>query len=76
MRRAALRGRGRRAGIRLPVAARGGGPNRIFERDMRASTVRVADVDLVEALGVELIAHFTIDARRVRPERATEAVRC
>jgi multiple sugar transport system ATP-binding protein len=33
----------------------------------------VADVDLVEALGAELMVHFTIDARRVRPEGATDA---
>ena len=33
----------------------------------------VADVDLVEALGAELIVHFTIDARGVRPEGATDA---
>jgi len=33
----------------------------------------VADVDLVEALGSELVVHFTIDARRVRPEGATDA---
>jgi multiple sugar transport system ATP-binding protein len=29
------------------------------------------DVDLVEALGSELVVHFTIDARRVRAEGAT-----
>ncbi len=31
----------------------------------------VGDVDLVEALGSELMVHFTIDARRVRAEGAT-----
>jgi len=31
------------------------------------------DVDLVEALGSELVVHFTIDARRVRAEGATAA---
>jgi multiple sugar transport system ATP-binding protein len=31
----------------------------------------VGNVDLVEALGSELIVHFTIDARRVRAEGAT-----
>ena len=33
----------------------------------------VGNVDLVEALGSELIVHFTIDARRVRAEGATTA---
>ena len=33
----------------------------------------VGDVDLVEALGSELMVHFTIDARRVRAEGATTA---
>ncbi len=41
--------------------------------DGRAGPTLVADVDLVEALGAELIVHFTIDARRVRPEGATDA---
>jgi multiple sugar transport system ATP-binding protein len=41
--------------------------------DGRTGPVLVADVDLVEALGAELIVHFTIDARRVRPEGATDA---
>jgi ABC-type sugar transport system ATPase subunit len=31
------------------------------------------NVDLVEALGSELVVHFTIDARRVRAEGATAA---
>jgi multiple sugar transport system ATP-binding protein len=39
----------------------------------RAGPTLVADVDLVEALGAELMVHFTIDARRVRPEGATDA---
>jgi len=30
-------------------------------------------VDLVEALGSELMVHFTVDARRVRAEGATSA---
>jgi multiple sugar transport system ATP-binding protein len=38
-----------------------------------AAPVLVADVNLVEALGAELMVHFTIDARRVRPEGATDA---
>jgi multiple sugar transport system ATP-binding protein len=33
----------------------------------------VGNVDLVEALGSELMVHFTIDARRVRAEGATSA---
>jgi multiple sugar transport system ATP-binding protein len=41
--------------------------------DGRAGPALVADVDLVEALGAELIVHFTIDARRVRPEGAADA---
>jgi multiple sugar transport system ATP-binding protein len=32
----------------------------------------VGDVDLVEALGSELVVHFTIDAHRVRAEGATD----
>jgi multiple sugar transport system ATP-binding protein len=62
---AAYAGRGVVLGLRpehLPVAA--GGP---------AGPTLVADADLVEALGAELIVHFTIDARRVRPEGATDA---
>ena len=31
------------------------------------------DVDLVEALGSELVVHFTTDARRIRAEGATDA---
>ena len=31
------------------------------------------DVDLVEALGSELVVHFTIDARRIRAEGATDS---
>ncbi len=31
----------------------------------------VGDVDLIEALGSELVIHFTVDARRVRAEEAT-----
>ena len=35
--------------------------------------VLAGDVDLVEALGAELMVHFTIDARRVLPEGATDS---
>jgi len=62
---AAFAGRNIVLGLRpehLPVAG-----------DGRAGPARVADVDLVEALGAELIVHFTIDARRVRPEGAADA---
>jgi multiple sugar transport system ATP-binding protein len=31
----------------------------------------IGNVDLVEALGSELVVHFTIDAKRVQPEGAT-----
>ncbi len=44
----------------LPAADGGDGP--ILE----------AEVDLVEALGSELLVHFSIDARKVLPEGATE----
>jgi multiple sugar transport system ATP-binding protein len=43
----------------LPAAGNGAGPS------------LTGDVDLVEALGSELVVHFTIDARRVRAEGAT-----
>jgi multiple sugar transport system ATP-binding protein len=50
----------------LPAAGNGAGP------------ALTGDVDLVEALGSELVVHFTIDARRIRAEGAsnedTEAV--
>jgi multiple sugar transport system ATP-binding protein len=38
-----------------------------------AGPVLVGEVDLVEALGSELMVHFTIDARRVRAEGTTSA---
>jgi len=38
----------------------------------RAGPTLVGDVDLVEALGSELVVHFTIDARRVRAEGAAD----
>jgi len=38
----------------------------------RAGPALVGDVDLVEALGSELVVHFTIDARRVRAEGAAD----
>jgi multiple sugar transport system ATP-binding protein len=44
----------------LPAASNGTGPS------------LTGDVDLVEALGSELIVHFTIDARRVRAEGASD----
>jgi multiple sugar transport system ATP-binding protein len=38
-----------------------------------AGPVLVGDVDLVEALGSELMVHFTVDARRVRAEGTASA---
>ena len=38
-----------------------------------AGPVLAGDVDLVEALGSELMVHFTVDARRVRAEGAASA---
>ena len=38
-----------------------------------AGPVVIGDVDLVEALGSELMVHFTIDARRVRAEGTASA---
>jgi multiple sugar transport system ATP-binding protein len=43
----------------MPAAGNGTGPT------------LTGDVDLVEALGSELVVHFTIDARRIRAEGAT-----
>jgi multiple sugar transport system ATP-binding protein len=48
-------------------------PEHLPASNGQAGPSLVADVDLVEALGSELIVHFTIDARRVRPEGATDA---
>jgi multiple sugar transport system ATP-binding protein len=42
-------------------------------RDGWAGPTLVGDVDLVEALGSELVVHFTIDARRVTAEGVTSA---
>ena len=38
-----------------------------------AGPVLAGDVDLVEALGSELMVHFTVDARRVRAEGTASA---
>jgi multiple sugar transport system ATP-binding protein len=38
-----------------------------------AGPVLVGDVDLIEALGSELVVHFTVDARRVRAEGTASA---
>ena len=38
-----------------------------------AGPVLVGDVDLIEALGSELMIHFTIDARRIRAEGTTSS---
>jgi len=42
-------------------------------RDGSTGPALVGNVDLVEALGSELVVHFTIDAPRVQPEGATSA---
>ncbi len=42
-------------------------------RDGWTGPTLVGDVDLVEALGSELVVHFTIDAGRVTAEGATTA---
>src|SRR5579863_45970 len=42
-------------------------------RDGATGPTLVGNVDLVEALGSELVVHFTIDAPRVQPEGATTA---
>jgi multiple sugar transport system ATP-binding protein len=42
-------------------------------RDGVSGPTLVGNVDLVEALGSELVVHFTIDAPRVQPEGATSA---
>ena len=36
-----------------------------------AGPTMAGEVDLIEALGSELVIHFTVDARRVRAEGAT-----
>jgi multiple sugar transport system ATP-binding protein len=41
--------------------------------DGDAGPTLVGNVDLIEALGSELVVHFTIDAPRVQPEGATTA---
>jgi multiple sugar transport system ATP-binding protein len=42
-------------------------------RDGLTGPKLVGNVDLIEALGSELVVHFTIDAPRVQPEGATSA---
>ena len=40
--------------------------------DATTGPTMIGNVDLVEALGSELVIHFTIDAHRVRAEGATD----
>ena len=42
-------------------------------RDGMTGQRLTGNVDLIEALGSELVVHFTIDAKRVQPEGATTA---
>jgi multiple sugar transport system ATP-binding protein len=59
------------AGKKVVVGLR---PEHLPAADGAASGPTMAgDVDLVEALGSELMVHFTVDARRVRAEGTTSA---
>jgi multiple sugar transport system ATP-binding protein len=59
------------AGQKVVVGLR---PEHLPAADGAASGPTMAgDVDLVEALGSELMVHFTVDARRVRAEGTTSA---
>jgi multiple sugar transport system ATP-binding protein len=48
-------------------------PEHLPAGDGHAGPALIGDVDLVEALGAELMVHFTIDARRVTAEGAADA---
>jgi len=56
------------AGQKVVVGLR---PEHLPAANGAAGPVLVGDVDLVEALGSELVVHFTIDAPRVQPEGAS-----
>ena len=56
------------AGQKVVVGLR---PEHLPAANETPGPVLAGDVDLVEALGSELVVHFTIDARRVRAEGAT-----
>jgi len=58
------------AGQKIVVGLR---PEHLPAANCAAGPVLAGDVDLVEALGSELMVHFTVDARRVRAEGTTSA---
>ncbi len=58
------------AGQKVVVGLR---PEHLPAANGAAGPVLAGDVDLVEALGSELMVHFTVDARRVRAEGTTSA---
>ena len=58
------------AGQKVVVGLR---PEHLPAANGTAGPTLVGDVDLVEALGSELMVHFTIDARRVRAEGVASA---
>jgi len=58
------------AGQKVVVGLR---PEHLPAANGAAGPVLVGDVDLVEALGSELMVHFTVDARRVRAEGTASA---
>jgi multiple sugar transport system ATP-binding protein len=58
------------AGKKVVVGLR---PEHLPAANGAAGPVLAGDVDLVEALGSELMVHFTVDARRVRAEGAASA---
>jgi multiple sugar transport system ATP-binding protein len=58
------------AGQKVVVGLR---PEHLPAADGGSGPTLAGDVDLVEALGSELVVHFTIDARRVRAEGTTTA---
>jgi multiple sugar transport system ATP-binding protein len=58
------------AGKKVVVGLR---PEHLPAANGAAGPTLAGDVDLVEALGSELMVHFTIDARRVRAEGASSA---
>jgi len=58
------------AGQKVVVGLR---PEHLPAANGAAGPVLAGDVDLVEALGSELMVHFTVDARRVRAEGTASA---
>jgi multiple sugar transport system ATP-binding protein len=68
--RAARPGLAAYAGQKVVVGMR---PEHLPAANGPAGPVLAGDVDLVEALGSELMVHFTVDARRVRAEGTASA---